>query len=94
MSTAASPLNPIPTLSFRLKSLPSSKFSPRLGQLCLTRPDDGALVNHAINIELLTPGLMISTNRGVIQHLSRDNVKRTPCIKWVHVPFESLYVRF
>jgi hypothetical protein len=94
MSTAKSTFNPIPNLTFRLGSLSSSsKFSPRLGQLTLTRPVHDSLDGGGgIDIDIPTPGLMCTTTRGVIQHLSRDNVKRTSCVKWVHVPFESLCV--
>lgn len=98
MSTATSPFHPISNLSFQLKGSPHSKFSPRIGKLCLTRPDHGtgtvATDSHDINIELPTPGLIASTTRGAIQHLTRDNVRRTPCVKWIHVPFESLCVYF
>ncbi|KAF8523658.1 hypothetical protein JB92DRAFT_3094001 [Gautieria morchelliformis] len=90
MSTARSSFPPVPTLEFQLKS-PSvwPKFSPRLGQLSVTRPGHDTPENRGGKVELLTPGLMASTTRGVIPHLTRDNVRRTPCVKWVHVPFES-----
>ncbi|KAF8581815.1 hypothetical protein K439DRAFT_1647791 [Ramaria rubella] len=88
MSTTAGPFNPTPTLIFCLKNPTlSNKFAPRLGQLNITRP--AYYAQETTSIELLTPGLICSTTRGIVQHLSRDNVKRTTCVKWVHVPFES-----
>ncbi|KAL6309181.1 tRNA-guanine(15) transglycosylase-like protein [Sparassis latifolia] len=36
-----------------------------------------------------TPGLIAATSRGVVPHLSRDHVKSTAAIRWVHIPFET-----
>ncbi|KAL0581655.1 hypothetical protein V5O48_000356 [Marasmius crinis-equi] len=36
-----------------------------------------------------TPNLIAPTSRGVVQHLSRDNLLRTRSISWIHVPYES-----
>ncbi|KIJ33538.1 hypothetical protein M422DRAFT_35452 [Sphaerobolus stellatus SS14] len=86
--TSPNALNPVPTFSFRLRSTSPSRFSPRTGHVTLTRsrPTDG---HDSATIELPTPSLVCATSRGVIQHLSQDNVQRTPCAKWIHVPFES-----
>ncbi|KAF9069753.1 tRNA-guanine(15) transglycosylase-like protein [Rhodocollybia butyracea] len=55
------------------------KFGPRGGKVLIR--------NGQIAID--TPGVLTCTSRGVVPHLSRDNVKRTRAIKWVHIPFES-----
>ncbi|KAK7473254.1 hypothetical protein VKT23_001353 [Stygiomarasmius scandens] len=64
------------TLSFTV-SPTDSQFSPRIGT-----------VTHG-SIQIQTPGIITTTSRGVIPHLSLDNVLRTPSIQWIHVPFES-----
>ncbi|ETW77151.1 hypothetical protein HETIRDRAFT_65670 [Heterobasidion irregulare TC 32-1] len=70
------------SLAFDLSSLnPPSDFGPRLGKLSLNRPD--------AMLEILTPGIITSTSRGVVPHLSRDNTRATDAIRWVHVPFET-----
>ena len=71
------------SLTFDLSSSnPPSDFGPRLGKLSLNRPD--------ATLEILTPGIITSTSRGVVPHLSRDNTRATDAIRWVHVPFETL----
>ncbi|KAK7039016.1 hypothetical protein VNI00_010408 [Paramarasmius palmivorus] len=67
-------------LSFELSPAASnpSKFGPRLGQL-----------TYKNAISLPTPNLIAPTSRGVVPHLSRDNLLRTRSLSWVHVPFES-----
>ncbi|KAG8957710.1 hypothetical protein FRC03_009898, partial [Tulasnella sp. 419] len=82
-----------PSLTFRLlTSLLSSTSSqestsfftgPRLGSLTLSRNNDSQ------PIRVSTPGFMTTTSRGTIPHLSRDNVRKTPGIEWVHVPYET-----
>ncbi|KAJ7287741.1 tRNA-guanine(15) transglycosylase-like protein [Mycena rebaudengoi] len=69
-----------PTLSFSLTA--PSLFGPRTGSLTLRRHG-----NQSIRID--TPGLMVSTSRGIVPHISRDHHKLTPAIRWVHVPFET-----
>ncbi|KAJ6558577.1 tRNA-guanine(15) transglycosylase-like protein [Mycena vulgaris] len=68
------------TLTFSL--VPGSRFGPRTGTLTLSR--HGTLAST-----IYTPGLMVSTSRGVVPHLSRDQHKRTAALRWIHVPFES-----
>jgi hypothetical protein len=64
---------------------PSSlKFGPRIGKLILSRPT-GCL-------EIVTPGFLATTTRGLIPHLSRDHVHMADSIRWINIPFESLYV--
>ncbi|KAI0061174.1 tRNA-guanine transglycosylase [Artomyces pyxidatus] len=76
------------TSTFRFELLPSSPesttgFGPRLGKTCLERyGEDGVL-------EIVTPGFITSTSRGVVPHLSRDNTDATDAIRWAHVPFET-----
>ncbi|KAF8892620.1 tRNA-guanine(15) transglycosylase-like protein [Infundibulicybe gibba] len=70
------------SLNFILASPVSSKFGPRLGSLIIQRP------NHP-DQKIATPGLLASTSRGVIPHLSRDHYAATSSVQWVHVPFES-----
>jgi queuine tRNA-ribosyltransferase len=85
------------TLSFTLSTPlpPSTRFGPRLGILCLKRPNIGPdphiNVNNAdVELKIDTPGLLIPTSRGVVPHLSRDHFRVTNAIKLVNVPFESL----
>lgn len=40
-------------------------------------------------ISIHTPGLMAPSSRGVIPHLSQDQLARVPNLQWVHLPFES-----
>ncbi|KAJ7124903.1 tRNA-guanine(15) transglycosylase-like protein [Mycena epipterygia] len=67
------------TFSFSLG--PSSRFAPRTGTVSLQR--------HGTSIALSTPGLMVATSRGVVQHLSRDQYKRSPSLRWIQLPFET-----
>ncbi|KAJ6607769.1 tRNA-guanine(15) transglycosylase-like protein [Mycena sp. CBHHK59/15] len=64
------------TFSFSLAA-PGSLLGPRTGSLTVR------------NIRIETPGLAVSTSRGVIPHLSRDQHKRAPAIRWIHIPFET-----
>ncbi|KAF8513733.1 tRNA-guanine(15) transglycosylase-like protein [Hysterangium stoloniferum] len=88
MSSTTNTFNPIPSFTFHLRVSSLPKFSPRLGQAVITRPVHRT-GDEAEKIEISTPGIICSTTRGVIEHLSRDHVKKTCSIKWVHVPFES-----
>ncbi|KAG5653714.1 hypothetical protein H0H81_011118 [Sphagnurus paluster] len=60
----------------------AAQFGPRLGTLILRRP-------NGCEITLDTPTLLTSTSRGVVSHLSRDHVRQSSAIRWVHVPFET-----
>jgi len=72
------------TLRFHIQSA-SATFSPRLGTVSLSRPPE-----ENASIEVPTPGLITSTSRGVVPHLSGDHTAHSEAIRWVHVPFESL----
>ncbi|KAH9034992.1 tRNA-guanine(15) transglycosylase-like protein [Lactarius pseudohatsudake] len=62
---------------------PLSSFSPRLGSLSVHRASENT------TISVSTPGLITSTSRGVVPHLSSDHTRVSDAIRWVHVPFES-----
>ncbi|KAH9064592.1 tRNA-guanine(15) transglycosylase-like protein [Lactarius vividus] len=62
---------------------PLSSFSPRLGSLSVHRASENT------TISVSTPGLITSTSRGVVPHLSSDHTRISDAIRWVHVPFES-----
>ena len=70
-------------LRFHIQSTPAT-FSPRLGTVALSRQSENT------TLEVHTPGLITSTSRGVVPHLSGDHTKASEAIRWVHVPFESL----
>jgi len=81
-----------PRLTFSTSPLPSSSpssshFNPRLGSLTVQR---GNVVKSAIKID--TPGLLTTASRGLLPHLSRDHVNATAAIRWVNIPFETLWV--
>ncbi|KAJ3721044.1 tRNA-guanine(15) transglycosylase-like protein [Lentinula raphanica] len=65
------------TLSSRNPPPNISAFGPRTATFCIR------------NIAIDTPGMLTCTSRGVVPHLSHDNVKRTKGIRWIHTPFES-----
>ncbi|KAI9513488.1 tRNA-guanine(15) transglycosylase-like protein [Russula earlei] len=69
-------------LRFHIQSTPAT-FSPRLGTVTLCR------LAEDISIDLQTPGLITSTSRGVVPHLSSDHVRVSDAVRWIHVPFES-----
>ncbi|KAF8995186.1 tRNA-guanine(15) transglycosylase-like protein [Cyathus striatus] len=74
----------VPVLQFSLLNPTSSlKFGPRIGTVVLKRP---GTENH---ITISTPGLLTTTSRGLIPHLSKDNIRLTEAIRWVGVPFET-----
>lgn len=76
------------SLSF---SIPNPKrYGFRLGSVTLRRgPSDSSTT-----INIATPGLLASTSRGAVPHLSRDHVRMTDAIRWANVPFETLYVYY
>ncbi|KAH9934864.1 tRNA-guanine(15) transglycosylase-like protein [Fomitopsis serialis] len=81
-------LDPKPRSSLIFSSSSSNEtplpcFHPRVGQVSVQRPDGAA------PIAIKTPGMMTATSRGVVPHLSRDHVRLTRAIRWVHVPFET-----
>ncbi|KAG7095518.1 hypothetical protein E1B28_006256 [Marasmius oreades] len=65
-------------LSSASSSSSTSLFGPRLGSLVCKN-----------GVKITTPNLITPTSRGVVPHLSRDNVLRTQSISWIHVPYES-----
>ncbi|EKM55646.1 uncharacterized protein PHACADRAFT_256420 [Phanerochaete carnosa HHB-10118-sp] len=74
------------TLRFNLLSTAekAAPFGPRLGTVSVQRKDvDGT-------VEIKTPGLITTTSRGVVPHLSRDHTSFTEAVRWVQLPFESL----
>lgn len=60
------------------------KFAPRLGTVSLRR-QDGSEVE-----DIATPGLITTTSRGIVPHLSRDHVEGTDAIRWAQIHFETL----
>jgi hypothetical protein len=73
-------------LRFHIQSTPAATFSPRVGIVSLSRESE----NNDLSLEVHTPGLITSTSRGVVPHLSGDHTNASEAIRWVHVPFESL----
>ncbi|KAG6827804.1 hypothetical protein H0H92_010411 [Tricholoma furcatifolium] len=71
-----------PGLRFSLDEVATSNFGPRRGTLVLERPN-----GHCITLQ--TPAMLTGTSRGVVPHLSRDHVKGSAAISWIHVPFET-----
>ncbi|EJD01988.1 uncharacterized protein FOMMEDRAFT_141186 [Fomitiporia mediterranea MF3/22] len=49
--------------------------------------------SNGTEIRVDSPGLIISTSRGIIPHLTQDHVAQMNAIKWVHVPFETFLER-
>jgi hypothetical protein len=41
-------------------------------------------------ITLATPALLCGSSRGMVKHLSRDNVALSRGADWIHIPFEEL----
>ena len=73
------------TLNFTVQNTEQTlPFAPRLGRLSLHR-DEGPPVQ-----DLLTPALITTTSRGIVPHLSRDNVAITTPIGWAQIHFETL----
>jgi hypothetical protein len=62
----------------------AAPFVPRLGAVSIQR-EDGSTIP-----DILTPGLITTTSRGVIPHLFRDHARQTEAVRWIQLPFESL----
>lgn len=96
---ASAPSASSSTLSFHFRTLLSpivssnasagNAFGPRIGRLILARPGPAGAAGPAPQIEIPTPNLWITTSRGVIPHLTRDNVARSAALTGVHLTFES-----
>lgn len=86
---------------------PPVRFGPRLGQLLVTRTPDVVPTTEPTSaapteqepsesprnlISIETPGVLASTSRGVVPHLSRDHVLDTRAIRGVHITYDSLLV--
>ncbi|KAJ7497134.1 tRNA-guanine(15) transglycosylase-like protein [Mycena latifolia] len=67
--------------SLSVSLAPLATFGPRTGSVTLQRATTSMTVS--------TPGLMVATTRGTVPHLSRDQYRRTPPLRCVHVPFET-----
>ena len=65
-------------------SSPSGKYGPRTGSISIDREDGTP------SVQTDTPALLTTTSRGVVPHLSRDNVHLTGAIRHIQLPFESL----
>ena len=63
----------------------TSPFGCRLGTITLDRTLD-------LQLKIHTPGLLVSTSRGVVPHLTRNHTGLTAAIRWINIPFESLCV--
>ncbi|EUC63659.1 queuine tRNA-ribosyltransferase [Rhizoctonia solani AG-3 Rhs1AP] len=70
------------TISFNVNQKLSQGSYSRTGTFILRRDDDST-------VTLNTPGLMAPSSRGVIPHLSQDQLARVPHLGWIHVPFEN-----
>ncbi|KAJ1300918.1 hypothetical protein OPQ81_003343 [Rhizoctonia solani] len=80
---AARPSPPtLSTISFSVINKPSPGSYSRTGSFTLNR-DDGS------SVTLNTPGLMAPSSRGVVPHLSQDQLVRVPDLGWIHAPFEN-----
>ncbi|KAI1790759.1 tRNA-guanine(15) transglycosylase-like protein [Ganoderma leucocontextum] len=63
------------------------KYGPRTGRIHIDR-EDGTPIIHTD-----TPALLTATSRGIVPHLSRDNVHLTQAIRHLQLPFESFLDR-
>lgn len=70
------------TIKFEINQPVGSSTSARTGTLNVHRDEGNILV-------LKTPGLMAPSSRGVIPHLSQDQLARVPDLGWIHAPFEN-----
>jgi hypothetical protein len=81
------------------------KFRPRLGTFSLQRSricssispgntskSDADAERDDTRIEIQTPAMICGARRGMVKHLSRDNVTLAKGVEWIHVPLEDLYV--
>jgi hypothetical protein len=76
------------------------KFRSRLGTLILRRSSSSSLGNTSKNDEdaqldgtrivIQTPAMICGARRGMVKHLSRDNVTLAKGVEWIHVPLEDL----
>ncbi|KAJ3496394.1 hypothetical protein NLJ89_g10491 [Agrocybe chaxingu] len=81
-------LSPSPSFSFSLAT--PKRYGPRLGNIIFRRPGlSSSSEPSQAQLEIKTPGILATTSRGVIPHLSRDHQRRTGAIRWVNVPFET-----
>ncbi|TBU28919.1 hypothetical protein BD311DRAFT_306481 [Dichomitus squalens] len=62
----------------------AGKYGPRTGRIDIDRQDGTSI------LQTDTPALLTATSRGVVPHLSRDNVHLTKAIHHIQLPFESL----
>lgn len=80
-----------------------SKFRPRLGTFTLRRNRicsstsqentskiDADAKWDGARIEIQTPAMICGARRGMVKHLSRDNVTLARGVEWIHVPLEDL----
>ncbi|CAG7850462.1 SubName: Full=Uncharacterized protein {ECO:0000313/EMBL:CCA72156.1} [Serendipita indica DSM 11827] len=79
----------------------SNGFGPRLGTFTLRRPRatpwtyQAQVVQSASSekgedvIEIRTPGMIAGASRGIVKHLSRDNVALARGLSWIHIPLED-----
>ncbi|PIL23746.1 hypothetical protein GSI_13496 [Ganoderma sinense ZZ0214-1] len=77
---------PLSTVAFTGSSS-SGKYGPRTGRIRIDR-QDGTPILHTD-----TPALLTATSRGLVPHLSRDNVHLTQAIRHLQLPFESFLDR-
>jgi len=78
-----------PTFSFSLGSSFTKLYGPRLGAILLLPRSDPSSTSQ-LQTQLSTPTFLTTTSRGVIPHLSTDNQRLTPSIRWINIPFETL----
>lgn len=64
-------------------------FGPRIGRLTLARSGLVDVAGSTSQIEIPTPNLWANTSRGVVSHLTRDNVMRSAPLAGVHLTLES-----
>ena len=94
--SSSSSSSPSPSASVEAPAAASASqelFGSRLGSFQVSKKNSKSNGNgNGRKIELETPNLITSTSRGVVPHLTLDHVMTTDAIKWVHVPFETLWV--
>lgn len=76
-----------------------TKLRPRLGRFTLQRDHMASSkstekASHhsklSSRIEIHTPGMLCGTRRGMVKHLSRDNLSLAKGAEWIHTPLEDL----
>ncbi|KIM28280.1 hypothetical protein M408DRAFT_329615 [Serendipita vermifera MAFF 305830] len=92
---------PYPSAKFEILSrLDSVKnedgnLRPRLGRFTLQRgwvapAKDGTKAGDvALQIDIKTPGMICGTRRGIVKHLSQDNLALARGAEWIHAPLED-----